>query len=182
MATGLLGQAPGQKRELIDRKRPRHTGRDDEREGLRLVCFRAGDEVFDFEWIANGAEAEGHRVPVRCPRATADAHDQEVVAALAGVAEVIALALRNHDRMRIRANRASDPADEARAQLRDRELEVAVLRGLVGEWLFDDEGLVNEVSIGGDQRGFSAIAGEIAQGEQRLDAGDAATQDQHVRL
>jgi hypothetical protein len=51
-------------------------------------------------------------------------------------------------------------------------------RRLVRERLLDDQRLVGELGLGGDQRDLGAVGGEVKYCQQGLQAGDAAAEDQ----
>ena len=102
-------------------------------------------------------------------KAPARADDQEVVVERRAVVELDGVLVGLHARRRL--------LDEPRAELLGQRRQRVLLRRPEVERLLDQQRLVDEVGIGGDEGQLGAIAGQIVQRHQRLQPGDAAADD-----
>jgi len=77
----------------------------------------------------------------------------------------------------LRPHRAHRALHEARTLLRSERLELIALGGPYVERLLDEQRLVEEVRRRGDKRLLHPPTGQVCEGQERLDAGDATSGD-----
>ena len=102
-----------------------------------------------------------------------DADHADVVGQHRAVVEV-------HD-VGIRIDPCHAALGEGRAQARDQRLQLVPLRRLLRERLVHRHRLVDKVRLRRDERDLGPIAGQVAQRQQSLQAGDPATGDDDLR-
>ena len=106
--------------------------------------------------------------------AAARANDQEVVFEPRAVAEL--------DGVLVRPHALRGLLDEVGPEHFHQRLERVLLRRSEVERLLDQQRLIEEVGIGGDEDELGAITRQIVQRHQRLQSGNAAADDDHSTL
>ena len=160
----------GHERELVDRERPRGLGWDREDQPLQLAALDAVEEGRDRGRL--GGPGEGQRAGHRRLRHRADGDDQRVVCELLAAGD-------RHTAPGV--DRVEGSTTELRALVARDRAEVERLRAAQPERAGHGRRAVDEGALGGEQADRHVRAGDVAQGEQRLDGGDAAAGDHDVR-
>ena len=156
--------------ELVDRQRPGDPGRHDEGDPPRPLA--GPKQVIDPKRLA--ARWKRRRTLQSRTEAAARTNDQEVVFEPRAVAELDGVLVRPHARRGL--------LDEVGPELSHQRPERVLLRRPEVERLLDQQRLIEEVGIGGNEDEFDAITRKIVQRHQRLQPGNAAADDDHSTL
>ena len=157
----------GQQGELIEGEGPGRLGRNDKGDRAARARGVPGEQIGKSQSVARVLEGAGVAEGLGGRGAHAD--DQAVVWDPRSVAK--------GDGVARRVDSGDVPPHELAADLLDGSSEISLLRRLMGERLFDYQGLVGEVRARSDEDRRSSVTGEIADRQQRLKTGDPAARD-----
>ena len=157
----------GHQGELVERQRPRRAAGHDEGDVLEVAVLGVGEHPA--QRLVRARLAERDRAGVGTGGAGADRDDEVVVGDL--------LAAGAADDAAVGDDLLAAVDDEAGAEVIGDALQRAVLGVSERERLGDGERAVREVRRGGHERDADPIAGQVVEGDQRLEPGDASSQD-----